>query len=507
MGKMISQLPKLDSSNWVSWSETVELVFGAFNYVDCLTGETRSDETDVNRQARARAALLLSMSEEVRDGLKSHNSAAQVWKAAREKYGKASRLVVAQLKAEFYGRFLEPGASVQSFINEKRSLALKLKNAGKDVSSELVDAILVGTRNEYESLIESLEGNTELSVETLEFRLLNSEEARNLDGKAREVANKAQVTCGACGKKGHVEAKCWSKATCEKCGKQGHIKRFCKAKTTSETALKASAFTSYNRFSPLAEDVEEENVLIADSGTSQHMSRSRNNIENLRSGCLGTVELADDRNIQIKGKGEKVFQFSDGNLRQPCLFVPELGKIDLFSVFQATQGGNVFEFTEKDCRLMDSTGNILAQGRVQNKIYVMDVKKTERSNRGTINTPNQLTLWHHRLGHRSHRSILWATNKGLFDGTQLEGTYSQENCKPCAMGKAKTQPFPKQRSNQEWPLFSLLHTDVCGALPLPSFEGARFVVTFVDDKSRYRFSYLLLHKNHQEQIFKNLFRI
>jgi hypothetical protein len=55
MSKMIEQIPKLDGKNWVSWSETTELVFGAFGYGDVL--KLKSDKPD--QEVRERAALLL----------------------------------------------------------------------------------------------------------------------------------------------------------------------------------------------------------------------------------------------------------------------------------------------------------------------------------------------------------------------------------------------------------------------------------------------------------------
>jgi hypothetical protein len=50
----------------------------------------------------------------------------------------------------------------------------------------------------------------------------------------------------------------------------------------------------------------------------------------------------------------------------------------------------------------------------------------------------------------------------------------------------------------------LFHSDERGPLPVPSFDGARYFVTFVEDVSRFRFTFLLGEKSAQLETFKKL---
>ena len=47
------------------------------------------------------------------------------------------------------------------------------------------------------------------------------------------------------------------------------------------------------------------------------------------------------------------------------------------------------------------------------------------------------------------------------------------------------KPFPKVSKYESADLLNLIHSDLCGPMPVPSHAGSRYFVTFIDDKSRY----------------------
>ena len=64
-------------------------------------------------------------------------------------------------------------------------------------------------------------------------------------------------------------------------------------------------------------------------------------------------------------------------------------------------------------------------------------------------------------------------------------------CKSCMECKLHKAPFPSGgRKWAEVPL-GLLHSDVCGPLSAESLSGARYFITFVDDKPQYTWVYFL----------------
>lgn len=60
-------------------------------------------------------------------------------------------------------------------------------------------------------------------------------------------------------------------------------------------------------------------------------------------------------------------------------------------------------------------------------------------------------------------------------------------CEVCAKCKICVKPFPKKTENRSNGVLSLVDTDICGPMNKTSQEGARYFVTFIDDKSRYTY--------------------
>ena len=71
-------------------------------------------------------------------------------------------------------------------------------------------------------------------------------------------------------------------------------------------------------------------------------------------------------------------------------------------------------------------------------------------------------------------------------------------CKGCIHGKQHCTPLPNEGGKRATELLELIHTDVCGPMSTNSIGGARYFVTFIDDKSRKTFVYFLRTK---DQVF------
>ena len=58
-------------------------------------------------------------------------------------------------------------------------------------------------------------------------------------------------------------------------------------------------------------------------------------------------------------------------------------------------------------------------------------------------------------------------------------------CETCILGKQVRTRFPKFSENRYEKLLEQIHSDVCGPMRINSFGGARYFVTFIDEKSRW----------------------
>jgi hypothetical protein len=67
-------------------------------------------------------------------------------------------------------------------------------------------------------------------------------------------------------------------------------------------------------------------------------------------------------------------------------------------------------------------------------------------------------------------------------------------CKGCALGKNIKKPFPSS-NNRSKETLDLIHSDVCGPMPVRSLGGSLYFVTFIDDYSGKTWLYLLKSKD------------
>jgi hypothetical protein len=85
----------------------------------------------------------------------------------------------------------------------------------------------------------------------------------------------------------------------------------------------------------------------------------------------------------------------------------------------------------------------------------------------------------------------------------LESLYyeSFDTCEPCLMGKMTKTPF-SETMERATDLLEIIHTDVYGPMSIEMHGGYRYVLTFMDDLSRYGYIYLMKHKSETFEKFK-----
>ena len=63
------------------------------------------------------------------------------------------------------------------------------------------------------------------------------------------------------------------------------------------------------------------------------------------------------------------------------------------------------------------------------------------------------------------------------------------------MGKQHRIPYPKGVSTRATEAFEVVHSDVCGPMPVSSYGGSQYFVTLIDDYTRYTHVYFIKHKH------------
>eukprot|EP00171_Calliarthron_tuberculosum_P007423 IDg7423t1 len=97
---------------------------------------------------------------------------------------------------------------------------------------------------------------------------------------------------------------------------------------------------------------------------------------------------------------------------------------------------------------------------------------------------SNLQLWHERLCHVNSAGIHNMASKNIVEGLKVNTkSVSSSVCKGCVMGKLSRTPIPKLSTTSSDYLLDLVHTDVA-EFPERSKGGAKYFITFIDDKSK-----------------------
>jgi transposase InsO family protein len=103
-------------------------------------------------------------------------------------------------------------------------------------------------------------------------------------------------------------------------------------------------------------------------------------------------------------------------------------------------------------------------------------------------------LWHLRLSHVSYSKLAVMMKKLMLKGLPQLEVRTDTVCAGCQYGKAHQLPYAESKFKAKKPL-ELVHSDVFGPVKQASISGMRYMVTFIDDFSRYVWVYFQKEKS------------
>ncbi|GJV56097.1 zinc finger, CCHC-type containing protein, partial [Tanacetum coccineum] len=109
---------------------------------------------------------------------------------------------------------------------------------------------------------------------------------------------------------------------------------------------------------------------------------------------------------------------------------------------------------------------------------------------------NDSILWHARLGHVHFKRIQDMSKDWLIPAFDMD----TKKCKTCMLNKITKKQF--QNVKRETKVLELIHSDLYDLHATPSMGNKKYVVTFIDDVSRFCYVYLLQSKDEALDKFK-----
>lgn len=113
---------------------------------------------------------------------------------------------------------------------------------------------------------------------------------------------------------------------------------------------------------------------------------------------------------------------------------------------------------------------------------------------------HQSELWHRRFA-RLHYEALPKVRRMVFGIPEVQ-TNHDGVCPRCVSGKKLRGPFPSSKSRTT-DILQLIHSDICGPMPIKSLGGYLYYIIFVDDFSQRTWIFYLKHKDEAFDVFKD----
>lgn len=246
-------------------------------------------------------------------------------------------------------------------------------------------------------------------------------------------------------------------------------------------------------------DEENKGAWILDSGATSHMTSNRNFFTSFNSDEKGHVLLADEGEaVKVDGKGSGIIKYCANNGEvidvrvDNVLYIPRLSS-NLLSVKKLTNNGFKVIF-EKDVCSIIKEGALKVYAKCLNNLYQLPTIDKVYTVTGLKHSENCQHTWHKRFGHRDIEAIKQLEN-GLATGIEIKDCGIRETCESCMKGKMSRIPFPKESTTKTEEILDLIHTDVCGPMQTITPGKKRYILTVIDDYSRFTKVYFMESKD------------
>ncbi|CAM8940925.1 unnamed protein product [Rhodiola kirilowii] len=293
---------------------------------------------------------------------------------------------------------------------------------------------------------------------------------------------------------------------CFFCKKAGHFKKDCpKRKAWFDKKGMEHNFVCFE--SNLIEVPY--NTWWLDSGATTHVSHIKQGFSSIQliRGPEQHLFMGNRKKARIEGIGTYRLILDTGCQidLQRCLYVPECAR-NLVSIsrldnlgFHVKFGNGGFSLYRNDylygCgTLIDSLYKFNLDVKFSESLFYIESQGIKRS----AFNEHSAFLWHQRLGHISKERIMRLVKNEILP--QLD--FSDLNvCVDCIKGK-QTKHIVKKSATRSTQLLELIHTDICGPFDIPSWNGEKYFITFIDDYSRYGYTYLLHEKSQSVNVLE-----
>ncbi|KAA0037350.1 Integrase, catalytic core [Cucumis melo var. makuwa] len=458
----VKGIKKLNTQNYKTWSTCMKSYLQGQDLWDVVGGTEVNPPEDAAtlkkwniKAGKATFAIKTTIDEEMLEHISIMETPKKVWDTFTSLFSKKNDARLQFLENELLS-ITQREKTINQYFTKVKFLCCEISEL--DPTSAISESrmrriIIHGLKSEYRSFIAAIQGwAVQPSLIDLESMLASQEALAKQISEVTIKSNNGEALFSG-QRRGHYARECrCKKKIAESNAVTSQAKSISEEEGDAETCCATTdpnpQWTSHvieNEVLTLhAEEVNYENDWIADSGCSKHMTGDKRKLQNTIE-YKGSRVVVTANNLMLPiahvGKTMIVPHSNSNQVELDNVFYVTGMKKNLVSVSQLTSADNFVVFGLDDVKVYHNlkvSGSPLMEGRRMDSIYVMSAKTAYVNKMRKNETAD---LWHARLGHES-----------------------------------------KFRAKQ--PL-ELMHSNVFGPVKKSSISGMRYMVTFIDDFSRY----------------------
>ncbi|UYV65318.1 hypothetical protein LAZ67_3003933 [Cordylochernes scorpioides] len=503
-------ITKLNGANYSSWSFQIKLVLIENDLWSLINpGEAKPDPSDLvatklflSREGKAFAKICLGINDEQQFHVQHLNTPKEVWEEMEKLYApKDSRYRAVLLRRQLYGERLTQHSNMEGYMGKINQTVNELALIGDKIDDgDLAMVLLGGLPEDWDTVVSNICNlpDSDFTTATVKRRLFAEAERRS-SNLPKDVG---AMIVNASSKPIETEKQFKAKVVCFKCGGNGHYARECRNKGKNEQRPKMFDQNKGVNMSAMCNTLfgATAETWIIDSGATHHMTPKRDYFTCLKecTSNMSSITVANGSSIEACGIGTVsaiiVGHKGDASnlVAQNTLYVPDM-RHSVLSVLQMIENGRKVVFNRSGCHIMDMKGKLLIEGKKLGRLYYVQTTPSspiDQNDRLSLASECKeeltLELWHKRLMHVNAYAIAKMAKNQSVRGLDCSPA-KPEKCEVCLIGKSYRLPFLQHshKEEKEIMLLDLVHADLMGPLDVLSRGGAKYVLTIIDESTRY----------------------
>ncbi|TVY34054.1 Retrovirus-related Pol polyprotein from transposon TNT 1-94 [Lachnellula cervina] len=457
-------------------------------------------ETEYSRNTkRALGAIKSTLSANNIDRFKDQPTADLLWAAIKATFGETSLETIARYFNKLIDASYESFKSADEYTSYIQSSAIYLKELGYELPKPFIAILLFkGLSSSFDAFSSRKYKEVTKNIKNIDITKLISdiisEEARlksdTISSANKTTSNKIPLYRH-CGKRGHIEPKCWDKYP-ELRTEQPRQNRKSRSNNTPEKTestkavimtLASYVYNGLNNYKSKFYKTQ----LILDLGASEHYTYNKDWLLDYKPISNKSIRIANGQSLAVLGKGDILVKANNNTelIIKDVFYVPNL-RANLISTKELINKGWNIIFKKDLVEIVKNTIRVTASWRY-NAYYLnmlVDFNELEPIVYYTKPENNKLDLYHRRLNHLN-KDILLKTidnTSGLSLGNNEASNNSISDCEPCFIGKFHNIGSKKPMSTA--PVLSVYDIDIAGPIKPLGLKGEKYFMTITDRGSR-----------------------